>query len=124
MDRRLAAKIGGVEVEVVLLKTKQSDTLWDALPISSVAHRWGEEVYFDIPIPLPRNGETLEVEEGDFCYWPEGQSIAIFFGPTPISTNKKPVPYSAVIKLGKLASDPKLLRKTGDGDLVTLEKIC
>ncbi|RLG70631.1 MAG: hypothetical protein DRO11_05915, partial [Methanobacteriota archaeon] len=43
--------------------------------------------------------------------------------PTPKSTNKKPVPYSAVIKLGELSSDPKVFEKTRDGDVVTLEKM-
>ncbi|RLG70827.1 MAG: hypothetical protein DRO11_05605, partial [Methanobacteriota archaeon] len=74
MAKKIVIKIGDVQAEVVLLEIKASDTLWEALPISSTVHRWGEEIYFSIPIPLPKNGETLDVEVGDFCYWPEGQS--------------------------------------------------
>lgn len=92
-------------LEILLNDTIIAKKVYDILPIESVANVWGEEIYFSIPVVSKNEFPTTEVEIGDVCYWPEGNSFCIFFGKTPISTTEKPVPYSEVTVIGKF--EPK-----------------
>jgi hypothetical protein len=82
-------KIRGEEagVSVELGEGTTAEALWEALPIESRASLWGEEIYF--PISLSSEGEPdarEEVEVGTVAYWPPGDALCLFFGPTPAST--------------------------------------
>ena len=90
-------------------------------PIESVAHRWGEEVYFEIPLDVePENGkEVLEV--GDIAYWSPGRSMCIFFGPTPSSRGNEVRAYSPVNVFGKISGDATIFRDVKEGDLIRVE---
>ena len=48
---------------------------------------------------------------GDLGYWPPGNAFCIFFGKTPVSTDKEIRPASAVCIIGKLLGDPKHLER-------------
>ncbi len=82
-------KIRGEEtgITVELGEGPTAEALWEALPIESRASLWGEEIYF--PISLSSEGEPdarEEVEVGTVAYWPPGDALCLFFGPTPAST--------------------------------------
>ena len=52
---------------------------------------WGEEVYFKIAVKeakLEQNARNI-VDFGEVAYWVEGESLAIGFGPTPVSVNSE-----------------------------------
>ncbi len=84
--RELMITIGGVTLRVALLDTPTAAALYDAAPFESVANCWGDEVYFGTPVSLPREPDARDVvTPGEIAYWPEGDAIAIAFGPTPIS---------------------------------------
>lgn len=70
-----------------------------ALPIEGSANRWGEELYFRGGIDAPVESTDVAVEPGTLAYWPEGQAICLFWGPTPASVDDEPRAASPVAVL-------------------------
>jgi hypothetical protein len=95
-----------------------------ALPLESRANRWGDEIYFKIPVKIGKENSQQEVEIGDLAYWVEGSCFCIFFGKTPISSNNKPKAYSPVNVFGKINSKNfvEILKKVKDGEKIRIEK--
>jgi hypothetical protein len=86
MSRQVLIRAGNVAIRAKLLDTPTAERIWNALPIYAAAQTWGREVYFKAPVTSHREPEAREVvDAGDIAFWPEGDSIAIGFGPTPIS---------------------------------------
>lgn len=67
-----------------------------ALPIEGDAARWGEELYFRSDIDVPAESPRAEVEPGALAYWPRGNAVCLFWGPTPASTGEEPRAASPV----------------------------
>ena len=65
---------------------------------------------------------TKEVKAGDIGYWPPGNALAIFFGPTPLSSGTDPVPASEVNLVGRIKDDAALLRKAKGAVKIRIEK--
>ena len=74
-----------------------------------------------IPIRIVAGATTLE-GAGDIGYWPPGAALAIFFGPTPLSTGSDPVPASAVNLVGRITGDAKALKKEKGLQKIRIEK--
>ena len=119
---RITIKAGRVEVECELNDTTCARDLYDALPITGFGHRWGEEIYFDIGVGCTCNNPTLKVQPGDVCFWPAGNGLAIFFGPTPLSTDKDPIPASEVEVVGRIIGDYDCLDGVPDGTEIVVSK--
>jgi hypothetical protein len=97
--------------------------IWEALPIDGRANRWGEEIYFSIPVRAGGEPSAREdVDVGELGYWPPGSAFCIFFGPTPVSSGNKPRAASPVNILGRLTGDASLFRSVRDGDKVRIEQ--
>ncbi len=107
----------GPEVLVTIREgTKTVSDLIRSLPFRSVAHRWGDEVYFDAPFHAGRESDAREeMEVGDAAYWPDGDAIALFFGPTPVSTDGKPRAYSSCNIIGRVSASPESLKAVKEG---------
>ena len=83
----------------------------------------GSAFYFTIPVEMSLDETaTKEVKVGDIGYWPPGNALAIFFGPTPLSSGIDPVPASEVNLVGRITDDATLLRKAKGAVKIRIEK--
>jgi uncharacterized protein len=48
--RRIRILAGGIEQEAELNETSTAQRIWDALPFEVAGSRWGDEIYFAIPV--------------------------------------------------------------------------
>lgn len=84
--REILIRAGTVAIRARVLDSPTGDRIWAALPIYSKAQIWGDEVYFNVPVSADREpGARDVVEAGEIAFWPDGDAIAMGFGPTPIS---------------------------------------
>lgn len=108
----------GPEIVVSLRQemTPTVEALMAVLPFSSRAQTWGDEVYFEAPFHTDiEHDARAEMQVGDVAFWPDGDAIAIFYGPTPASKGSSPVAYSPCNIIGKVEGDPKVLRPVRQG---------
>lgn len=119
--RTIHIRAGGVEATAVLNDSRTAEAIWNALPLSGRANRWGDEIYFGIGLALPAEDARDVVEVGDLGYWPPGEAFCLFFGPTPASAGSEPRAASPVNVFGRVEGDASRFRSVRDGARVTLE---
>ncbi len=93
---------------------RTADSILKRLPIQGRAALWGEEVYFQIPVKAPGENPRGSVEVGTIGYWPMGDAVCVFFGPTK--------PYSPVNLLGRITEGLDLFRQVKKGTLISIRK--
>lgn len=122
MAQRIRIHAGSIELTAVLDDTPTAAALVAALPLEARAQRWGDEIYFTVPVKEQLDDTAAKlVEVGDLGYWPTGRAFCIFFGPTPISRGNEIRPASAVNRIGRVIGDATAFKAVEEGDLVRLE---
>ncbi|MDG9718568.1 cyclophilin-like fold protein [Streptomyces sp. DH24] len=102
--------------------TPTTRALAEALPFTATARTWGEEVYFDTGITVPRETNAREVvEPGTVAFWTDGDALALPYGPTPISRGDECRLASPCNVMGRLDGDARLLTTVRAGDPVRVE---
>jgi len=116
--------IGRVKLEAELFDTPTADAVYAKLPFTSTASTWGDEVYFSTPVHVRKEADAKDVvEAGELAFWVEGDSIAIGFGPTPISHGREIRLAARTNIWGKVLDPVTSLREVQDGDPIKVEKV-
>jgi hypothetical protein len=106
-----------------MLPNRTARAIWNALPLSGSANRWGDEIYFEVPVDLAEEDGVEEVRVGDVAYWPPGNAVCIFWGPTPASTGREPRAATPVNVFGHIERDASDFAKVVAGTRVRIEAL-
>lgn len=102
---------------------KTVQAILEKLPIEVKINRWGDELYTDrMPVKVEEENARSLVDLMDVAYWPQGQALCLFFGPTPISKGKEIKPYSPVNVIGKIVSTENVAKRVDDSTSVIIRK--
>ena len=122
--RRIRFDFGALALDAELLDTPTARAVAAALPISSSALTWGEEVYFEIPVKATVEKDARAVvTPGEVAYWPSGHAIALGFGRTPISRGDETRLASPCNIFAKAIGNVKALAKVKAGAKVNVTLI-
>lgn len=121
---KIKIETGDVEVVAELNDSETAQKIFEALPIEGRGSRWGDEIYFSIPVQVELESTYSKdvVEMGDLGYWPPGSAFCIFFGLTPASRGDEIRPASAVNVFGKILGDTDPLKGVRSGEKVKIVK--
>jgi uncharacterized protein len=114
---------GEVHQEAELNATATARLIWDALPIEASGSRWGDEIYFSIPVRTGTERGQATVSAGDLAYWEPGNAFCLFWGPTPMSRGDEIRPANPVTVFGKLDGDPTEFDVFRSGTRVKVERV-
>jgi hypothetical protein len=121
--RTIKISAGGVSATATLSDNATADAIWAALPLAARANRWGDEIYFEIPVRLPQADDARELmEAGELGYWPVGHAFCIFWGATPASRGDEIRAYSPVNPFGRLEGDPAAFDPVPGGARIEIEQ--
>jgi hypothetical protein len=122
MTEKIRIKTAKLEMIAALNQSKTAQAIVQSLPVKSRASRWGDEIYFSIPVDMPEEADARQdMEIGELGYWPEGTAFCIFFGPTPVSSTDQPRAYSNVNPIGKIEGEATQFRTVNNGDPIEIE---
>ncbi len=103
---------------------KTVQTILEKLPIEVKINGWGDELYTDpMPVKAKEENARSKVELMDVAYWPQGQALCLFFGPTPISKGDEIKPYSPVNIIGKIVSRENIAKRVDNSTSVIIRKL-
>ena len=121
--RKIRISSGGVTAIATLHDNATADAIWAALPIAARGNRWGEEIYFEIPVRLVQAEDARDVlEAGELGYWPVGHAFCIFWGATPASRSGEIRAYSPVNVFGQLEGNPRAFDAVPGGAGIEIER--
>ena len=124
MARYLTIRSEEAHLKVDLGGGPTAEEIWGCLPLEGSANFWGDEIYFEIPVSMEPESEAQEtVEVGDVGYWPQGEALCLFFGPTPASVDEKPKAASPVTVVGRVSEGLDNVERIESGEPLRVEGV-
>ena len=115
---------GALTLDAELLDTPTAKAVLKALPLSCSAMTWGDEVYFSVPVNVPRETDARDVmQPGDIALWTDGPAIAIGYGRTPVSRGDEIRLASPANVFARALSDVKALKAVKGGTKIKVSVI-
>ncbi len=103
MPSRIRIILEDGEVDAVIDDSPTAEAVRSALPLEGTVSRWGDEIYFGIPLKVEEAPDARrDMAVGELGYWPVGAAFCIFWGPTPAGSGSTPRAYSNVNPFGKI----------------------
>jgi hypothetical protein len=121
-EYQMRVTAGSVPRIATLEDNATARAIWDALPLQARANRWGDELYFAVPVELSEDNAQEVVGVGDLAYWPPGRAVCIFWGATPASEGQEPRAASPVNVFGHIAGGVTEFGSVRSGAVVKLER--
>jgi uncharacterized protein len=94
------------EISIELYDSRSPKTfqaIIENLPVEINITKWGDELYTErTQISANEENAKREVDYLDVAYWPEGNALCLFYGPTPISKDGQILAYSPVNIVGRI----------------------
>ena len=113
--------------DFIIVELNNSDTakqIYTSCPIKSSTNTWGNEIYFETAIKVKKDKTAKDIINlGEIAYWVEGSSIAIGFGPTPISKADEIRLVTKANIIGKTKSNLSSLGMVNSGEIVIVERM-
>lgn len=82
---------------------KTVQAILEKLPVEINITKWGNELYTErTQILANEENAKKEVDYLDVAYWPAGNALCLFYGPTPISIDGQILAYSPVNIVGRI----------------------
>jgi hypothetical protein len=125
-DLRLTVTTDTEEIDLVSDWTDDAprtrEAIADALPLEGDAAKWGDELYFSIPVDVDAENARAAVDVGTVAYWPQGNALCLFWGPTPASSGDQPRAASPVNVVARI-DDVSDLAAVDSGAHVRIERV-
>ena len=120
--RKISFTSGSITIDGILNETETAKKIWLSLPLDSSVNTWGDEIYFYVPVDNELENSKEVVDLGDIGFWPPGNAICLFFGPTPISSEGEIRPASSVNIVGKLIGNLEELKLIKSASRISVVK--
>ena len=78
LEKKVTIRCENITITAFLNESQTARSLWNALPIEGITQRWGDEIYFSIPVNDVERNAVDVVEIGNLAYWPPGNALCIF----------------------------------------------
>lgn len=124
MPKILNINIDQINLSATLNDSSTAQLIWDSLPIDGTLNVWGKEIYFSTPIQTQTDSDATDiVNQGSVAYWPPGNALCLFWGPTPVSNGDECRAASPVNIVGSINEDLEILNSVHSGTKIIISKL-
>jgi hypothetical protein len=90
------------------------------LPINGKVRRWDNALSFKTHATVSSEPRTADIKIGVVAYWPEENSVCVFFGRSFGAPGKNPLPAESFVVIGSTLAAPEELRTIEEGEQISM----